>query len=67
MSKLTVVKPFVFSTPGVERSFRAGEHEIDAATAEHPFIKSGADGHLDLEKVAERVDEKPEPKERKGR
>jgi hypothetical protein len=67
MSKITVIKPFVFCTPGVERSFPVGAHEISDETANHPWIRAGADGHIEKAAEREKVEEKPDAKERKGR
>lgn len=63
MKKIRVLKPFVFSiipkAGGViaqETKFHIGEHEIADEIADHPWIKSLADGHIESdEEFAKRV------------
>lgn len=56
--KINVLKPFRFSAPArdgklpVERHFPIGSHEIDDETANHAWIKAGADGHIESDEAA---------------
>jgi hypothetical protein len=55
MTKIKVLKPFTFSSAptdaaslgGTERRFTVGDHEIPDEIANHPWIKAGADGHIE--------------------
>jgi hypothetical protein len=52
MAQITVLKPFTFTHAnagahvGKETTFEPGVHEVSDEIANHPWIKSGADGKV---------------------
>jgi hypothetical protein len=72
---IRVLKPFMFSHPATkgqklttETRFSVGEHEIEDEIANHPWIRSGADGRIEspAQAAARAAEEEQKAKEAKA-
>jgi hypothetical protein len=59
MPKIRVTRPFILSMPSpdegripIEIPFTVGEHDIEQKIADHPYIKSFADGRIETPEQA---------------